>query len=97
MGDRKHTPGPWRRDRYGHVVGPDGRDVRFRSLTCAMGSHGPGDESEANTDLIAASVDMLSALMAMLAQHHGGGLLTEAHWAAARAAVQKARTGGRTE
>jgi len=65
----KHTAGPWSRDRYGHVVGPDGEDVRFRSLAiAASGSAERPAEAEANTDLIAAAPDLLEALQATRGQ-----------------------------
>ena len=57
------TPGPWMRDQYGSVVGPDRKTcVAFRSLAClASGSTASVKEAEANTTLISAAPDLYAA------------------------------------
>ena len=48
-----HTVTPWKRDKWGNVIGVDGKDIRFRQLTClCSGSEKSMDEAEANTDFI---------------------------------------------
>lgn len=49
------------------------------------------EKRTADLHLIAAAPDLLEALRAILTQHCSGGLVTEAHWALARAAVTKAK------
>lgn len=61
--ETKHTPGPWARDKYGHVIGKDGRDIDFRSLSIlCSGEPERLSEAEANTTLAAASPELLKAL-----------------------------------
>lgn len=56
-----HTPGPWACTKYESVVGPDGRDIRFRSLvTLCAGSDEEMDRAKANTRLISAAPDLLA-------------------------------------
>lgn len=63
MSAAKHTPGPWTRDSYGHIVDRAGQDVRFRSLTIlASSSQERIAQAEANTDLAAAAPELLANL-----------------------------------
>ena len=57
----KFTPGPWSRDKYGHVIDAHGESVLLRSVSIAC-SGKMVDEAEKNTDLIAAAPDLLEAL-----------------------------------
>ena len=57
----KFTPGPWSRDKYGHVIDAHGESILLRSVSIAC-SGKMVDEAEKNTDLIAAAPDLLEAL-----------------------------------
>ena len=57
-----HTQGPWRRDKYGHIVDADGRSVMFRSISiCCAGHRDEVEQAERNTDLAAAAPALLAA------------------------------------
>lgn len=59
----KHTPGPWKRDKYGHVVDSGGNEVRFRQVTTLMsGSDESMRTADDNTNLLVAAPDLLEAL-----------------------------------
>lgn len=103
MSAANHTAGPWTRDRYGHVVGPNGEDVRFRSLTiAASGSEERLAEAEANTNLAAAATDLLVIAQESIAEFAGlsdteisvgWGVSTVMRVRRTRAAIAKATTG----
>ena len=61
----KFTPGPWSRDKYGHVIDAHGESILLRSVSIAC-SGKMVDEAEKNTDLIAAAPDLLEALQLLL-------------------------------
>lgn len=88
----KHTPGPWSRDKYGHIVDQNGRDVDFRSM-CILSS-GAGDRmamAEANTTLAAAAPELLLALEGIAALYDTDeGCRSTPEYIAARAAIAKA-------
>lgn len=64
----KHTPGPWSRNKYGSVIGPDGKDVLFRAVsTLCSGADEKMAMAEANTDLAASAPELLEALGSLLA------------------------------
>lgn len=95
----KHTPGPWRIDPTcnADIQSADGtREIAtvitgFNSFAIVHPNGAENlSEAEANGRLIAAAPELLEALRAMLAQHHGGSVVSEAHWTAARAAIAKA-------
>lgn len=92
MSTAVHTPGPWTRDKYGHVVDANGRDIQFRSLSiCCAGPRESVERAEANTSLIAAAPDMLDALQEakhMFADEYPGHPTTERIFAAIEAATQ---------
>ena len=63
MSDTKFTPGPWKRDKYGSVIGANGSDVLFRGVAVlASGSDESMREAESNTDLLVAAPELLEAL-----------------------------------
>lgn len=103
MSEKKHTPGPWRRDKYGHIMNAAGEEVLFRSVAiAAAGSQERIAMAEANTDLAAAAPALLE--VATLAAE----LLTRQGWRAdgndpeavllrkARAAIRSATVPGET-
>lgn len=66
MSDTKFTPGPWKRDKYGSVIGANGSDVLFRGVAVlASGSDESMREAESNTDLLVAAPDLYEALVAI--------------------------------
>lgn len=63
MTTNKHTPGPWKRDKYGALVAINGEPVILRgTTTLCSGSDDRMMEAEANTDLAAAAPEFLEAL-----------------------------------
>ena len=67
QGSGSFTPGPWARDKYGNVIGPDGRDILFRGVSIlGSGSDKRLAEAEANTAIAAAAPDLLEALIRAL-------------------------------
>lgn len=89
----QHTPGPWRRDKYGNVVDANGEEVLFRSIgICASGSGERVARAERNTDLAVAAPDLLRVaelLVDWLDEEEGAHKLCDA----ARAAIAKAAGG----
>jgi hypothetical protein len=67
MNEQRFTPGPWHRDKYGHIVDGEGSDVLFRSVSI-LGSGAPERMAlaEANTDVAAAAPDLLANLERMV-------------------------------
>ena len=61
----KFTPGPWSRDKYGRVIGPDGQSVGFGALTLRMSND---DEVLANDCLVAAAPELFEALRLMISE-----------------------------
>jgi hypothetical protein len=87
MNEFKGTPGPWKRDKYGHVVDERGRDINFRSMSSlCSGSEERMAEAEANTTLASAAPDLLAALQGVL---RVADRATD-EFDAARAAISKA-------
>jgi hypothetical protein len=68
----KHTAGPWTRDKYGSLLGPDGRNVMLRGVSIAA-SGSMVAEAEKNTDLITAAPDLLEALNNILVGMEASG------------------------
>ena len=58
-----HTPGPWVKDRYNQLRGPNGVQVGVWDAGISWVSR--DDEAEANARLIGAAPDLLEALKAM--------------------------------
>jgi hypothetical protein len=95
----KHTPGPWRLDEYGEIVGgKHGSPVC--ELPPASMLAGSITESDANTHLIAAAPEMLEALerleqaslnMARIVNKTRDDAATVAEWDKARQEVNEAR------
>ena len=91
----KFTPGPWSRDKYGHVIDTKGESVLLRSVSIAC-SGMMVDEAEKNTDLIAAAPDLLEALIFCLdglrtyAPEHMHGLQKDSYIRKASSAIAKA-------
>ncbi|MGC6827861.1 hypothetical protein ACP0H4_11310 [Pseudomonas aeruginosa] len=57
----KHTPGPWRQDKWGSLMTEGGKDVLLRGITTiSAGSDERIAEAEANTRLISAAPELLS-------------------------------------
>lgn len=88
MSERKHTPGPWMVEgRTVYALNDDGYN-RFSALV--QDAHTPGDELEANAQLIAAAPELLEALEALTANYadveQGGSKNVDK----ARAAIAKA-------
>lgn len=90
MSKAEHTPGPWTRGKYGHVVDSSGKDVGFRSVMIICAGSGIA-EAEKNTDLIAAAPELLAALQRCL--DYGSMTGDESVADQARAAIAKATTG----
>lgn len=93
MSTAAHTPGPWSRDKYGHIVDAKGDAVHFRSVTISCAGNGIA-EAERNTDLAAAAPELLAALTALLAMCErqadfnddgDGGMFERSHAAIAKA------------
>ncbi|MCS9372428.1 hypothetical protein N1E56_15015 [Pseudomonas aeruginosa] len=62
---RKHTPGPWRLDKWGCLQTEGGQDVILRGITTiSAGSDERIAEAEANTRLISAAPELLEACQA---------------------------------
>ena len=61
----KFTPGPWSRDKYGHVIDAHGESILLRSVSIAC-SGKMVDEAEKNTNLIAAAPELLEACKRMM-------------------------------
>lgn len=97
------TPGPWTVgstwDNGGGVPGTDvmasagwaNSGTQGRRVVAFVGHWKDRPDPLADAHLIAALPNLYAALHAMVAQHDGGGLVTEAHWKAARAALAAAR------
>ncbi|MBY4947036.1 hypothetical protein K6V92_10440 [Cupriavidus respiraculi] len=88
-----HTPGPWARDKYGHIVDEQGKDVLFRSVSVlASGDPTQMDEAERNTTLAAAAPDLLEVLQALAERstHRGQLMLQAEDVLMIRAAIAKA-------
>lgn len=94
MTQAKHTPGPWKRDKYGHIVDSNGDDVLFRSISIACSGGNHVAQAEANSDLTAAAPELLEALQAIvksLVDQDEEGLIGHAEpIISARAAISKA-------
>lgn len=53
----------WHRDKWGHIIDENGKEVRFRSVSILSSSSDERlDQAERNTDLICASPALLEAL-----------------------------------
>lgn len=62
----KHTPGPWSRDKYGHIMA-SGKEVNFRSMSIlCSGASERIDEADANTTLASSAPDLFEALEGLL-------------------------------
>lgn len=62
---RKHTPGPWRLDKWGRLQTEGGQDVLLRGITTiSAGSDERIAEAEANTRLTSAAPELLEACQA---------------------------------
>ncbi len=59
-GMSKHTPGPWTKNKYGELLGPDGRTITVWDAGIAFGQR--SSTTEANARLIAAAPSMLEVL-----------------------------------
>jgi len=54
----------WHRDKWGHIIGEDGQEVKFRSVSIlCSGSKEREELAEANTNLAAAAPALLEALI----------------------------------
>lgn len=96
MSERKHTPGPWMVEgRTVYALNEDGYN-RFSALV--QDAHTPGDELEANAQLIAAAPELLEALEQFVAWVDAPceSAFSDSQLASARAAIAKA-TGEQTE
>jgi hypothetical protein len=95
----KPTAGPWFRDKYGHVVDGEGKDINFRGVsTLCSGDPARLAEAEANTTLAASSHALLSALEDLMRIVDNSGdeqyvtiQLTPEFFEPARAAISRAR------
>lgn len=64
----KHTPGPWKKNRYGDLIGGDGTHVAVANAGISLEMSYPhSDAAVANTHLLVASPDMYEALKSALA------------------------------
>jgi hypothetical protein len=55
-----YTPGPWHRDRYGHIKTTNREDVLFHGLMFS-----DGNEAEANGQLACAAPELLAVCIAL--------------------------------
>ena len=61
--ETKHTPGPWKRDKYGTLTGADNAQICVQRIGLATIMSGDDNENAlANDDLIAAAPELLAAL-----------------------------------
>ena len=60
----KHTPGPWRWDSYGALIGPNMEDVLYAQEM--QNTAGLVVDNEANARLIAAAPELLESLEAVI-------------------------------
>lgn len=62
-----HAPGPWSRDKYGTVVDANGHTILVSGVGLAGGrNRDDKDEVFANTQLLAAALDLLEALKGLV-------------------------------
>jgi hypothetical protein len=86
----KHTPGPWKQDRFGHVTDLNGKEIVFDGLTCANG-YTEDPTPKANTKLVAAAPELLEALKLISKSLSGmGDVITEDIKSIADKAIKKA-------
>lgn len=55
----RHTPGPWRINEFGEVIGGDGRKLLASGISLTSGNHDYAAIAAANARLIAAAPDLL--------------------------------------
>jgi hypothetical protein len=80
-----HTPGPWKKSKYGELKNPEGQQVMVWG--CGIAHSMRTSETEANARLIAAAPDLLEALKEIVQRNE------IQHWFnldQARAAIAKA-------
>ncbi|HCA6585646.1 TPA: hypothetical protein MXV30_004524 [Pseudomonas aeruginosa] len=66
----KHTPGPWRLDKWGSLQTEGGQNVLLRGITTiSSGSDEVIAEAEANTRLTSAAPELLEALENLMAAY----------------------------
>jgi len=82
----QHTPGPWRKDALGRLVGSDGSRVVDSGSGLAFGSETSYPTAPANALLIEAAPDLLAALREIEGIAHPNSHIS----AIARAAIEKA-------
>lgn len=82
----KPIPGPWSRDKYGCLIDASGKDVYLRSVSIACsGRESFIAEAEANTDLVAASPELLAVADRLVREGLSTSLINEAKAAIAKA------------
>jgi hypothetical protein len=83
-----HTPGPWRQHTDGEKTYAS---VRGRNGQCVADCGSRSDVvAQANAKLIAASPDLLEALMDVFKTAEDGGKISDINWTLLRVAVAKA-------
>jgi len=101
MSTAKHTPGPWKKDKYGSLRGGNGKQVVTKSSGLAERSSTGSEEEYANATLVAAAPELLSLLeCAACPQCDGSGAYYDSHgevyqcqWCYEREAVLMAAKG----
>lgn len=83
----KHTPGPWKMDKWNTVKDIVGNTILVEGLALSGRTN---HESLANTRLIAAAPDLLEALLDMVSAMESYGYPHSPEIATARAAIAKA-------
>ena len=62
----KHTPGPWVRDPYGTVRGPNGREVLTTGFALTLANSSKDSDAIANARLMVAAPDLLAAVKSLM-------------------------------
>jgi hypothetical protein len=88
----------WQRDKWGHIIGEDGKEVKFRSVSILCSGTKEREElAEANTNLAAAAPALLEALEGLIDAYAAISLMNEftprqnPKYLAAIAAIKTAR------
>ena len=75
MASETHSPLPWTRDRYCHLVSADGKEVRVSRMTLSGGA-----DCDANEELILTAVNSHEALVRALKAAHEDMLDLNEYW-----------------
>lgn len=98
MSDSKQqwTPGPWEQNKYGEMIGSNGKNVVLGSSGFSLACGEPNEEWDANGLLAKAAPELVEAMSSMCSMYEslcdvmGWGCPASGEYRAARAALAKA-------